>query len=88
MANHKSAAKRTRQTERRTAVNRNRISRVRTFVRKVEEAIKAGDVTVAAEALKVCQPELMKAASKGVVKKNAAARKVSRFAQRIKKLAA
>jgi small subunit ribosomal protein S20 len=87
MANHKSAAKRMRQTERRTAVNRNRVSRVRTYVRKVEEAIKAGDQKVAAEALKACQPELMKAATKGVVKKNTAARKVARFAQRIKKLA-
>lgn len=88
MANHKSAEKRARQTETRTALNRTRISRVRTFVRKVEEAIATGSQTAAAAALQICQPELMKAVTKGVVTKNAASRKVSRFAQRIKKLAA
>jgi small subunit ribosomal protein S20 len=88
MANHKSAIKRTRQTERRTAVNRNRVSRVRTFVRKVEEAIESGDKTVAMAALKACQPELMKAAQKNSLHKNTVARKLSRFSARIKKLAA
>lgn len=87
MANHKSAIKRTRQTERRTAVNRSRVSRVRTYVRKVEEAIDSGDQKAAMEALKACQPELMQAAQKSSLHKNTAARKISRFAARIKKLA-
>ncbi len=88
MANHKSSEKRIRQTEVRTARNRSRVSRVRTFVRKVEEAIKSGDSTAASEALRVAQSEIMRAASMGVVNKLAASRKVSRFSARIKKLAA
>ncbi len=88
MANHKSAEKRVRQTERRTAVNRSRVSRIRTFVRKVEEAIKSGDYAAASTALKAAQPELMRGASKGVLHSNTASRKVSRLAARVKKLAA
>ena len=87
MANHKSSIKRTRQTETKTAVNRARTSRVRTFVRKVEEAIASGDETAAKAALKVAQPELHRAASKGIAKKNTVSRKISRLSARVKALA-
>ncbi len=87
MANTSSAKKATRKIERRTAVNTSRISRVRTFVRKVDEAIAAGDQQAAAEALKAAQPELMRAASKGVIHKKTVSRKVSRLAARVKKIA-
>lgn len=88
MANTPQSQKRARQTERRTAVNKARRSRIRTFLRKVEEAIAGGDATVAAEALKAAQPELMRGVSKGVVHKNTAARKISRLAARVKALSA
>ncbi len=84
MPNTRSAKKATRTIARRTEVNRSRLSRMRTFVRSVEEAIGAGDKTAAAAALKAAQPELMRAASKGVVHKNAASRKVARLAARVK----
>jgi small subunit ribosomal protein S20 len=83
MANTVQAKKRARQTARRTLVNKNRISRVRTFVRKVEEAISGGDKAAAEAALKAAQPEIMRGATKGVLHKNAAARKVSRLSRRI-----
>lgn len=86
MANTSSAKKATRKIARRTAVNKNRRSRVRTFIRKVEEALAAGDKSAATEAFKAAQPELMRAAGKGVVHKNTASRKVSRLAQRVKAL--
>ncbi|KFB11325.1 30S ribosomal protein S20 [Nitratireductor basaltis] len=86
MANTTSAKKAVRKIARRTAVNKNRRSRVRTFVRKVEEALVAGDKTAAQEAFKAAQPELMRAATKGVLHKNTASRKVSRLAQRVKAL--
>ena len=88
MANTPSAKKATRKIDRRTAVNKNRRSRVRTFVRKVEEALAAGDKTAAEAALKAAQPELMRAATRGVMHKNTASRKVSRLAQRLKTLSA
>ena len=84
MANTKSAKKAARKITRRTEINRNRMSRVRTFVRKVEEALAAGDKTAASEALKAAQPELMRAASRGVIHRNAASRKISRLAARVK----
>jgi len=84
MANTRSAKKAVRKIARRTETNTSRLSRVRTFVRKVEEAIGAGDKTAAAAALKDAQPELMRAASKGVVHRNAASRKVARLAARVK----
>jgi len=87
MANTTSAKKAARKIERRTEVNKARRSRVRTFLRKVEEAIAAGDKTAAAEALKAAQPEIMRAAQKGVVHKNTASRKVSRLAHRVGALA-
>jgi small subunit ribosomal protein S20 len=86
MANTPSAKKATRKIARRAAVNKNRRSRVRTYVRKVEEALAAGDKSAAEAALLAAQPELMRAATKGVIHKNTASRKVSRLAQRLKTL--
>ena len=79
MANTKSAKKATRKIEARTAVNRSRRSRVRTYVKKVEEALKVGDKAAATEALKHAEPELMRAAQKGVMHKKTASRKISRL---------
>ena len=87
MANHKSAQKRARQTETRTAVNTARRSRVRGSIKKVEEAIKAGDKKAAAEALKAAQPEIQRGSAARVIDKNAAARRVSRLNARIKSMA-
>ncbi|MCZ7659703.1 MAG: 30S ribosomal protein S20 [Xanthobacteraceae bacterium] len=86
MANTTSAKKATRVIARRTEVNKSRRSRMRNFLRKVEDAIKSGDQSAAAAALKVAEPELMRAAQKGVVHKNAASRKVSRLAHQVAKL--
>lgn len=83
MANTSSAKKATRKIERRTAVNRIRRSRMRTFVKKLEDALKAGDKAAATEAFKGAQPEIMRAAQKGVIHKNTASRKVSRLAKAI-----
>ena len=88
MANTPQSKKRARQIERRTAVNKARRSRIRTFLRKVEEAIAGGDPQVAADALKSAQPELMRGVSRGVVHKNTAARKMSRLSARVKALSA
>ena len=88
MANTPSAKKAARKIARRTEINRTRRSRMRTYLRKVEEAIAAGDGAAAAEALREAQPEIMRAAQKGVLHKNTASRKVSRLAQRVKSLAA
>jgi small subunit ribosomal protein S20 len=83
MAHHKSAQKRIRQTQRRTATNRARISRVRTFLKKVEQAIASGDREIARNALRAAQPELMRGVSKGIIHRNTAQRKMSRLATRI-----
>ncbi|MDO5620871.1 MAG: 30S ribosomal protein S20 [Paracoccus sp. (in: a-proteobacteria)] len=88
MANTPQSKKRARQIERRTEVNKARRSRIRTFIRKVEEAIAGGDAAVAAEALKTAQPELMRGVTKGVIHKNTASRKISRLAARVKALSA
>lgn len=88
MANTTSAKKATRKIERRTEVNKARRSRMRTFLRKVEEAIASGDQSAAAAALKAAQPEIMRAAQKGVVHKNTASRKVSRLSARVGALSA
>lgn len=88
MANTTSAKKATRKIARRTAVNKARRSRIRSFIRKVEEAIATGDASVAKAALQAAQPELMRAASKGVMHANTASRKVSRLANRVKTLSA
>ncbi len=86
MANTSSAKKATRKIARRTLINKSRRSRVRGYVRKVEEALAAGDKAAAEAALKAAQPELMRAATKGVMHKNTASRKVSRLAHRVKTL--
>ena len=88
MANTASARKRIRQTEKRTVRNRARRSRVRTFLRKVEQAIAEGDKSVAQEAFKAAQPELQRAATKGVLHRNSVARKLSRLSSRIKDIGA
>ena len=87
MANTASAKKATRKIAARTAVNKARRSRVRGFIRKVEEAIASGDAAVAREALQSAQPELMRGVTKGVVHKNTASRKISRLSARVKALA-
>lgn len=88
MANTVSAKKATRKMARKTEVNKSRRSRVRGFVRKVEEAIASGDKEAASASLKAAQPELMRAATKGVMHKNTAARKVSRLAKKVKTIGA
>ena len=87
MANTPSAKKAIRRIQRRTAVNSARRSRMRTFVRKVEEAIDAGDAAAAQQALKAAEPEIMRAVTHGVVHRNTGARKVSRLAKRVKAIA-
>ena len=86
MANHKSAEKRNRRRLRRTLINHSRLSRIRTYVKRVENAIKAGDKEAAGAAFKATQPELMRGAGKGVLHKNTAARKLSRLSKQIKAL--
>jgi small subunit ribosomal protein S20 len=86
MANTSSAKKATRVAARRTVINKNRVSRVRSSVRKVEEALTSGDRAAAEAALKAAEPELMRGAQKGVIHKNTAARKVSRLVKRVKTL--
>lgn len=87
MANTPQSKKRARQIVRRTAINKARRSRIRTFIRRVEEAIRGGDQSAAQEALRRAQPEVMRGVTKGVLHKNTAARKISRLAQRIKAMA-
>lgn len=86
MANHRSAEKRIRQTVERTARNTARVSRVRTFVKKVETAISAGDKEAARTAFALAAPELQRGVGKGVLHKNTVARKMSRLSARIKAL--
>lgn len=86
MANHVSAKKRIRQTERRTAVNRARMSRIRTFTKQVELALDAGDKEAAQAAFKAAQPELHRGVTKGVMHKSTVARKLSRLSVRINAL--
>ncbi len=83
MANTPSAAKRMRRNQRRAAINRARRSRIRTFVKKVEAAIAAGNAEEARAALEAAQPELMRGVSKGVLHRNTAARKLSRLARKV-----
>ena len=87
MANTPQSKKRARQNERKLEVNKARRSRIRTFLKKVEEAITSGDKSAANTALKSAQPELMRGVTKGVYKKNTAARKMSRLSSRVKSLA-
>ncbi len=87
MANTQSAKKMVRKIARRTAINKARRSRMRTFVRRVEEAIASGDKTAAETALREAQPEIVRAARKGVLHRNTSSRKVSRLSRRIKAMA-
>lgn len=86
MANTPSAKKAVRKIARKTAVNRDRRSTMRTYIRRVDEALAAGDHAAAAEALKNAQPLIIRAANHGIVHKNAAARKISRLATKVKAL--
>ena len=88
MANTDSARKRIRQTEKRTARNKARKSRVRTYVRKLEEAIASGDKTAAQEAFRAAQPEMQRAVTKGTLHANTVSRKISRLSARVKSLGA
>lgn len=88
MANTPQAEKRIRRNDRRAAINKARVSRIRTFVKKVESSLAAGDAAAAAEALKAAQPEMMRGVSKGVLHKNTVSRKISRLASRVKALSA
>jgi small subunit ribosomal protein S20 len=87
MANTPQAKKRIRRNARRAVVNHNRISRIRTFVKKVELALSAGDKAAAASALSAVQPEIAKGVAKGVLHKNTAARKFSRLTKAVAALA-
>ena len=84
MAMHKSAKKRILRNTKRSEMNIKRMSRVRTFIRKVLEAVKAGDYEASAEALKTAQPEIHRAASKGLIHAKTAARKISRLSAKVK----
>lgn len=84
MANSPQSKKRARQNDKRFTVNKARRSRIRTFLRKVEEAIASGEKDTAAAALRAAQPELMRGVTKGVLHKNTAARKMSRLSSRVK----
>lgn len=88
MANTPSARKRVRQIARRTEINTARSSRIKTFIRRVEEAIASGDADQAKSALQAAQPEIMRGAGKGIMHANTASRKVSRLAKRVKALSA
>lgn len=86
MANTPQAKKRARQNEKRFPVNKARRSRIRTYLRKVEEALASGDKEAATAALRAAQPELMRGVTKGVYHKNTASRKISRLSARVKAL--
>ncbi len=88
MANTSSAKKAVRKIITRTAVNKSRRSRMRTYLRKVEEAIVSGNQDEAAQALKAAQPEIQRAATRGILHRNTASRKVSRLARRVKAMSA
>lgn len=87
MANTPQAKKRIRRNARRATINSNRVSRLRTFIKKVEAALEAGDKQAASAALAQVQPELARGVAKGVVHKNTAARKFSRLTKRVTALA-
>ena len=84
MANHASAEKRIRRNARRAEINGARRTRIRTFIKKIELALTAGDANAAQDALKAAQPEIQRGVAKGIMPKNTAARKISRLSKRIK----
>ncbi|CAM3971202.1 Small ribosomal subunit protein bS20 [Novosphingobium lubricantis] len=83
MANTPQARKRIRRNERRAEINGNRLSRIRTFVKKVESALDGGDKAAAAQALQEAQPELARGVARGVLHKNTVSRKISRLSKRV-----
>lgn len=87
MANTAQSKKRIRRNDRRAEINKSRVSRIRTFIRKVEDAITSGEKTTATDALKAAEPEIMRGVSKGVIKMKTASRKVSRLSKSVKALA-
>jgi small subunit ribosomal protein S20 len=88
MAHHRSAKKRIRQTIKRTEVNRARTSRVRTFIKRVEKAVDAGDAAEARAALQVAEPEIRRAVTRRVLKLNTASRRISRLSKKVNSLSA
>ncbi|MGH6920014.1 MAG: 30S ribosomal protein S20 [Geminicoccaceae bacterium] len=88
MAHHPSAKKRIRQTVKRTAINRSRISRIRTFIKKVEQAVASGDPDSARQALRAAEPEIRRGVNKGVLKLNTASRRISRLSKKVNQVAA
>lgn len=86
MANHASAKKRVLRNNKRALINKARVSRIRTFIKKVELALQAGDAKSAKDALKAAQPEISRGVAKGVLHKNMASRKMSRLSVRVKAL--
>ncbi len=86
MAHHRSAKKRIRQTTKRTAVNRARSSRIKTFLRKVEDAVAKGDFETARTAFAAAEPEIRRGVTKGALHLNTASRKISRLSRRVKAL--
>ena len=88
MAHHRSAKKRIRQTVKRTTVNRARSSRIKTYIKKVEHAVAAGDQDTAQSAFRAAEPEIRRGVSKGVLKANTASRRISRLARAVNRLQA
>lgn len=88
MAHHRSAKKRIRQTAKRTAVNRGRTSRIRTSIKKVEQAVAGGDHEAAVQALRAAEPEIRRGVRKGVLKLNTASRRISRLSRKVNQLGA
>lgn len=87
MAHHHSAKQRIRRNARREVINRNRVGRIRTFVKRVETAIESGDKTAAQEAFRLAQPEMQRGVNKGVLHRNTVNRRLSRLSARIKAMA-
>ena len=88
MAHHPSAKKRIRQTAKRTAINRARSSRVRTFIKKVDSAVAEGNLGAARDAFQLAEPEIRRGVGRGILKRNTASRRISRLARKINQLAA
>jgi small subunit ribosomal protein S20 len=88
MAHHPSAKKRIRQTVKRTAINRSRIGRIRTFIKKVEQAVASGDPDSARQALRAAEPEIRRGVNKGVLKLNTASRRISRLSKKVNQVEA
>jgi small subunit ribosomal protein S20 len=88
MAHHRSAQKRLRQAIKRTAINRSRKSRIRTFLKKVEQAVASGDPDAARSALRAAEPEIRRGVNKGVLKLNTASRRISRLTRKVNEVEA